>query len=323
MAPREGRHVPLMQTVRIRLLWHPQAQFAGYHLAEHLKLAAPAGVDLRCQPIRFDQGGMAALRSGDVEMAVASPSHLLESEIASELRFILAIQQESSLVYPVRADSGIASPVHLAGRKVGVWPGHEDLELRWMLKKAGLADGAVTRQPMADTVKAFLAGEVDCAQMTTYHELHEAERALGPGGLRVIAAHEFDASLLKDGLIVRRDWLAANRKTAQAAVDAVMQGWTIAFTEPERAIAICADLRPDMTREAQRAQLADIRDLSCRNATLTHGLGYPDPRHVSRALSAMADLGLAAPAVAVHEIADASLWQAVPAAWRAKTWAHA
>ncbi len=318
-----GRPKQAMQAVRIRLLWHPQAQFAGYHIAEQLGLGSAAGIAIRCEPIRFDQGGITALKAGDAEMAVASPSHVLESDIASGLRFILAIQQESSLVYPVRASSGITALSDLAGRRVGVWPGHEDLELRWMLKKAGVPEGAVTRVPMANTLDAFLAGQVDCAQMTIYHERHLVEAALGHDALRLFSAAPFGASLVKDGLVVKHEWLAANRDIAQAVVDAVLEGWSLAFTDTERALAICQRVRPDMTAAEHRAQLRDIRVLSCRGATLTHGLGYPDPEHVARALTAMRDLGMTAPGVRAGDVADPSLWTAAPSSWRSRTWARA
>lgn len=311
-----------MQTIRVRLLWHPQAQFAGYHIAEDLKLGAGAGIDIRCQPIRFDQGGIAALLAGDVEMAVASPSHLLKSGDAANLRLILAIQQESSLVYPVRTSSGIERLADLAGRKVGVWPGHEDLELRWMLHKAGVPPDAVTRVPMANTVDAFLAGEVDCAQMTSYHELHRVEETLGKSNLRLFSAGSFGATLLKDGLIVRRDWLGSNGRAAQAAVDAILQGWTIAFSEAERAVTICSKVRPDMPEAEHRAQLRGIRALSCVHATLRHGLGFPDPEHVRRAMMAMRDLGIPVAAVAPEQVADTSLWRAAAEQWRSKAWAR-
>ena len=254
-------------------------------------------------------------------MAVSSPSHLLESGIADQLRFVLTIQQESSLVYPVRTSTGIDDLVDLAGRRVGVWPGHEDLELRWMLSKAGVPDGAVNRVPMTNTVAAFLAGDVDCAQMTTYHELHVVEKSLGRGALRLFAASEYGASLLKDGLLVRADRLAAHREVIQAAVNAVLEGWTIAFNDPECAISICSRVRPDMSPEEHRLQLQDIRKLSCRGETLTRGLGCPAPEHIARVLAAMSALGMTAPAIDVKTIADDSLWQAVPQVWRSKTWA--
>lgn len=309
-----------MKTVRIRLLWHKQAQFAGYLVAERERLAEAAGVRLVCEPIRFDEPGLAAVIAGKAEFAVSSPSHILESNWPRDLRLLLAIQQESSLVYPVFAGSGIAQVSDLAGRRIAVWPGNEDLELKWMLHKAGVAAGAVTRVPTADTAAALFSRQADCAQMTTYHELRHAHEH---GSLRLFSAAAVGASLLKDGLVASRDWLLAHGETAQAAIDAILQGWTIAFTDAERAIAICAEARSDMPVADHRAQLAAIRDLSCRNATLSEGLGFPDRRHVERVLAAMCDIGMKVPAVAAGEIVEERFWRAAPAIWRSRTWAPA
>lgn len=309
-----------MQTIRIRLLWHPQAQFAGYHIAEHLRLAAEAGVEILCQPMAPGQGPVEAVLERRVEMAVASPSHLIESSDPGALVLLLAIQQESPLVYPVKRAAGIERLADLRGRKVGVWPGHEDLEFRWMLMQGGVGVDGVERIPLPDTVRPFVAGAIDCAQMTTYHELHEAELALGADALRLFSAADVGASLLKDGLLARKDWLARNPAAAQAAVDAVLQGWTRAFTEENLALEVCAKVRPDMSRDEHAAQLRDIRALSLRGATLTRGLGYPDPQHVARALQAMRDVEGRAPALGVADIVDPSFWRAAPARWRATGW---
>jgi NitT/TauT family transport system substrate-binding protein len=309
-----------MQTVRIRLLWYPQAQFAGYHLAQHLNLTRNAGFRIECESINFTQPATQALLSGDVEMAVASPSHLLESKRPGDLRFLLTIQQESSLVYPVRTCSGIDNPTDLRGRRVGVWPGHEDLELRWMLKKTGLDEGSVERIPLSNTVDALIAGSVDCAQMTIYHELHKAEHELGSNKLRVFSAATVGASLIKDGLLARNDWLKRNREQAQAAVDAILQGWTLAFKDQELTLDACVKARPDVIRAEHAAQLRDIRQLSLQGATCTHGLGYPDPQHIRRCLQAMQDLGLEVADLSGGDVVDASFWQNAPAKWRSKEW---
>jgi ABC-type nitrate/sulfonate/bicarbonate transport system substrate-binding protein len=308
--------------IRIRLLWHPQAQFAGYLVAQRLGLGASAGITFECVAMRRDQPGMAALAAGDVEMAVASPGHLLKAAEPQALRFILAIQQKSSLCYPVLRTSGIAELSGLAGRTVGVWPGNEDLEFRWMLHKAGIAQDAVTRVPMIETVDHFLRGEVASAQMTTYHELYKVIERTGENALTLFHAESYGADLLKDGLFVHRDWLAANREVAEAAVAAILEGWTIAFTEPDRTVAICSEFRPDMPLAEHREQLEGIRDISIAGATVRHGLGYPDPEHVVRVAQAIRDLGGHVPQVDPGVIADASPWRTAPQAWRATRWAR-
>ncbi len=307
-----------METVRIRLLWHRQAQFAGYLIAEALGLARDRGVEIVCEGPDFSQKHVAAILEGAAQMAVASPAHALESIRPAALRFILAIQQESPLVYPVRRASGIETLRDFAGRRVGVWPGHEDLELRWMLQRAGLAPDAVARIEMPDTVGPFLAGEIASAQMTGYHELHQIEAALGADALHLFSAADSDAGILKDGLIVDAAYAAANPQAVQAVVDAVLEGWTIAFTDTERAVAICAAARPDMSLSEHRRQLADIRSLALTGATLGHGLGYPDERHVQRAVAAID--AVEGRAVAFEGLRDLRFWQAAPAAFRRADW---
>ncbi len=309
-----------MQTVRIRLLWYPQAQFAGYHVAEQLSLAGTAGVELVCQPMVQGEGPIEAVLAGRAELAVASPSHLVEASAPSALALLLAIQQESPLVYPVKRTAGIERLADLVGQKVGVWPGQEDLEFRWMLLKAGVAAEQVERVPLPDTVGPFVADEVACAQMTLYHELHQAEQALGRDRLRLFRASDVGAALLKDGLIARRDWLQRNRAAAQAAIDAILQGWTLALTDAPRTIGICAEVRPDMSRSEHATQLRDIRRLALCGATLSHGLGYPDPEHAARALQAMAAVEGRHLALSADDLIDASFWRAAPARWRATAW---
>jgi NitT/TauT family transport system substrate-binding protein len=306
--------------VSIRLLWHKQAQFAGYLLAEALGLGRGEGVQIVCEGVDFACKHVGAVLSGAADFAVASPAHVLESSRPEALAVVLAIQQASPLVYPARRSSGIRSVVDLAGRKVGVWPGGEDLELRWMLWRAGVVDDAVERIPMPDTVGPFLAGEIDCGQMTTYHELHQVEAILGDEPLVLLSAEASGCSLLKDGLVVSRERAEREPVLIQAVVDAVLEGWTIAFDEPERALDVCAEARPDMSRDEHRLQLAEIRRLSLQEATLTEGLGFPDPRHPARAAEALATVGHVPSRLSVR-VCDTRFWEAAPAEFRRRAWA--
>jgi NitT/TauT family transport system substrate-binding protein len=312
-------------SVRIRLLWHPQPQFAGYLVAERLRLAAMHGVELVCVPLDFDLGTVAAVLSGDCAFAVASPSHMLESAAPEELVLLLAIQQESSLVYPARRSDGIARLTDLAGHRIAVWPGGEDLELRWMLHRAGMTLDSVTRVPADDTVAALVAGEVSCAQMTTYHELHVLERALAEAGSSLdefvlLRAAELGAGLLKDGLIGRRDWIDAHLLETQAVIDAVLMGWTRSFDDPVTAVDICAATRPDMSRDEHRRQLQDIRMLSTNGAAVTRGLGYPASTHMVRAAAALTELEGRRPIADPRRLVDDRFWGKAPANHRRTAW---
>jgi NitT/TauT family transport system substrate-binding protein len=311
--------MPDPEIVRIRLMWFPQAQFAGYHLAEQRELGRSEGVRIVCAPIDFNDPGIDALLDGWVEMAVLSPSHLLESRSSRDLRFIATIQQTSALAYPARRSAGIRTPKDLAGKRVGVWPGGEDLEFRWMLTRCGAQVDRVARLPFADTAAAFLEGKVDCAQMTVYHELAHVEHALGAGEVVTLKAADHGAALVKDGLIARSDWLQANPELAQAAVNAILEGWTIALTDEAAALDACAAARSDVSREVHREQLAAIRKLALQGATRARGLGYPDLRHVEDALAALNGTGERID-VQADEVWTDRFWRAAPQRWRSPQW---
>jgi len=307
-----------MREIRIRLLWHKQAQFAGYLLAEQLGLGADAGVRIVCEGLDFSCKHVNAVLTGKTVMCVASPAHLVESADPAALRWLLAIQQESPLVYPARRSDGIATLADLAGKSAGVWPGHEDLELRWMLSRAGLPDDAVTRVEMPDTVGPFLAGETATGQMTCYHELHMVEHAIGTEDLVVFDGKAGGSTILKDGLIASAKLVEDEPEVVQAVVDAVLEGWTIAFDDPDRAIAACLAARPDRTRDEEAAQLAAIRALSLTGATLSEGLGFPDPAHMANVVTAMQELGEAVPSI--DGLRDPRFWLAAPQGVRRSDW---
>jgi NitT/TauT family transport system substrate-binding protein len=298
-----------MTPLRLRLLWKRQAQFAGWLLAERLGLARERGLDLLCEEPDFAVPPVEAVLQGLADACIASPSHLLESREPRALRFVLAIQQASPLAYPVRRGEGMRGAADLAGRRVAVWPGGEDLELRWMLRRAGIEPEQVERVPAADTTALFRAGEVASCQVTTYHELH----ALAGQDIDILRAADLGADLLKDGLIVPAVMPAG---TVQTLVEAGLTGWTQAFADPELAVRVCAHTRPDMSAAEHRRQLADIRILVAHGATRTYGLGYPDPAHMERAARAMRELGEPAPPDPLA-LVDTGYWQAAPAALRA------
>ncbi len=308
----------MAEAARIRLLWKPQAQFAGYLLAAEGATDGPA---LAWQAARSDEGPIDAVLEGNAEFAVASPSHIAESRAPDALCWLLTVQQESALVYPCWPDAGIARPADLRGRRIAVWPGGEDLELLWMLARDGVAPGEVERLPAGDTVGPFLDREVDCAQMTLYHELHKAQ-ALAPAAVRFheLRAADLEASLIKDGLVARRDWVERNPGLTQAVVEAVLAGWIRAFDEPASALAACLRARPDMPEAEQASQLADIRGLSLVGATLTRGLGFPDPLHMQRAAAAAAAVGLPVAAEVLADAVEPRFWAAAPQALRRTAW---
>lgn len=242
--------------------------------------------------------------AGDAEACIASPSHLLECRDPPALRLVAIFQQASPLLYPVRRAHGIDSFAGLRGRTVAVWPGGEDLELRWALQRAGVPSDSVHRLQTLDTAAAFRAGEAASCQVTSYHEWH----ALAGEDVLPLRADDLGCGLVKDGLIVRAD---LPRPTVQALVEASLEGWSRALADPAKAVDGCVEVRLEISAADEARQLSEIARLIRRGASVSHGLGYPDSLHLDRAAAAMRDLGEHVVAD-YRRLLDASLWDAAP-----------
>jgi NitT/TauT family transport system substrate-binding protein len=308
-----------METATVNLMWHPQAQFAGYLVAERLDLGEQFDIRLETTPLDFSVGPVRSVLSGASEFGVSSPAHIVES-VPQDLNLLLVIQQDSPLVYPVRKDSGITQLSQLVEQKVGVWPGGEDLEFRWMLQRADVDPEAVQRVAQEDTVGPFIAGDTKCAQVTIYHELHQIEAAgLTRDALHLFIPSDFDASLIKDGLIAKRSLVQERPAFVQAVVNTVLSGWVWAFQNREEAVDICTESWPALSRAEQDRQLSDIRTLTFVGATLENGLGFPDPVHVARAANALADLGEGIDEAVLQGVVEDRFWTGAPKATKIRS----
>lgn len=310
-----------MEKIRLRLLWFPQAQFIGALLAEHRDFASRRGYQLECQPVDFSEGPVSAILSGNADLCIASPSHMLESSEPESLVFLLTFQQLGSCVYLARKDHDIDKIRCLAGKRIAVWPGSEDLELKWMLSKAGVPLSDIEFVPTVDTVQMLMDGQVSCAQMTTYNEYLKFLK-LGGDESTVLTLHarDYDADLIKDGVVALKSWVESDTVRAQAVVESLLAGWTHALHHQSDAIDLCKQIRTDVEEEHHRMQYSEIKKLIASGATNSHGLGFPHTDHLKKAATAVSDVESGQFDFDVSRLVDTQYWQAAEPSLRQTAW---
>ena len=312
-----------MEKIKLRLLWHIQPQFAGAVMSQHSGIAARHGIDLNCQPIRFKEGPIDAVISGSADLCVASPSHMLESKNVESLVFLGTFQQTSPVIHVARKDCGIKSIADLAQSRIGVWPGNEDLELKWMLSKVGLDLDEIEFVPTGDPVDLLLHKEVSSAQMTTFNEyIQFLEREGNLDSVLCLSASDYEAELIKDGLVTTKNWIDENPDRAQNVVNSLLEGWTYALNHPEEAVGLCAKLRPDVEQRLFHEQFNEVQKLIFTGPTLTEGLGNPHLMHMQRAIESVFDVyGREVKKSAEHYVSDI-FWQNAPSQFRRTDWSQ-
>ena len=113
-----------LTSIKLQLQWLPQAQFAGYYIAQEMGYFEEEGFDdVEIIPSGGDIVPQDALVAGDVDFAIAWVPKVLGTLEASgvELTDIAQVFQESGTLQVAWKDSGITSVADFEGKKIGSW----------------------------------------------------------------------------------------------------------------------------------------------------------------------------------------------------------
>jgi ABC-type nitrate/sulfonate/bicarbonate transport systems, periplasmic components len=246
------------------LQWQPQAQFAGFYVAQAKGFYREAGVDLTLIPGGQDVVPSRLLSTGRAQFATMFLATGVEHR-AKDLPVTLLAQlvQRSALMLVTRADSGIKEPKDLDGKRVSLWDNEFQLQPRALFQRLGIHPRIV---PQSSTLGLFLQGGVDAASAMWYNEYHTLlASGLDPEDLHVFFYRDLNLNFPEDGIYTLEKIRAADPALCRAVTQASLRGWEYAFAHPEEALDIVlAKMREahvPVSRAHQRFMLARMRDV--------------------------------------------------------------
>ena len=231
--PAEGGLTP----VTLQLQWFTQGQFAGYLAAVDQGFYEAQGLDVEILEGGVDIVPQTVLAQGQADFAIAwVPKALASREQGAGITNVAQVFQRSGTYQVSFADSGIAAPADLAGRRVGNWGFGNEFELFAGMTAAGLNPAAdVTLVQQQFDMQALLSGEIDAAQAMSYNEYAQVLEATNPatGALyqpsdfSVINWEDQGTAMLQDAIWANTERLAdpAYQDTTTKFVAASLQGW--------------------------------------------------------------------------------------------------
>ncbi|CAN5500602.1 hypothetical protein BH24DEI1_BH24DEI1_19980 [soil metagenome] len=185
--------------------WFPQAQFAGYFVAQEKGFYAEEGLEVTI----LDGGNVnpsVQVASGNCDFGTDWIANMLvQREAGLELMQIAQIFQRSGYRLVALADSGIEEFGDLAGRRVGVWGFGNEFAAEVIFAAQDLSsnlDPTVTNPDVDTVVYAFdpalvFPDEVEVASAMTYNELNQiVGLGYGLGTLSVLDPADIGAGLL-------------------------------------------------------------------------------------------------------------------------------
>lgn len=246
------------------LQWQPQAQFAGYYMAQAKGFYRAAGVDLRIIPSGPDAETSRQLIADQAQFATLFLATGIERRAEGiPLVNLAQVVQRSALMLVTRAGSGIREPGDLDGKRVGLWNNEFQLQPKALFQRLGIRPRIV---PQSGTLNLFLRGGVDAASAMWYNEYHTLlASGLDPGDLQVFFFRDLDLNFPEDGIYTMEKTFFSAPGLCRSVVAASLRGWEYAFAHPEETVDVMmARIREahlPSNRPHQRFMLARMRDI--------------------------------------------------------------
>lgn len=269
-----------LDKIVLQLKWVPQAQFAGYLVADAMGYYEEEGIEIQIKPGGVGINPVDVLIAGEADVAIAWTGNTLPA--VSKGEDIVNIGQgfqRSGLRMMAKATSGIVEPADIEGRTVGVWPGGNELEPYAFIEKQGFnKDSDVQLIMQGFDMNQLLNDEIDLASAMIYNEYWLPMReGYEESDFTVFDLNEEGAAMLQDALFVTREYLEANEDLLIRFLRASMKGWDYAVMNQEEAVDLMGldFAENDVTaRDHQILSMREVARLVVADDGSTRGLFY-------------------------------------------------
>ncbi|MBB6096789.1 NitT/TauT family transport system substrate-binding protein [Deinobacterium chartae] len=322
--------------VKLQLKWFPQAQFAGFFVAQAKGYYKAEGLDVQLLPIG-DQSPIQTVATGAADFGTTWITDLLTArQQGLPVVHIAQIFQQSGYTLVALKSSNIKAPKDLKGKRVGVWPSGNEYPAVALLKKYGMTtslDASVARPDVQAVTYPFdpaivFPDKVDVVSAMTYNEVDQIV-GLGYGldKINIIKVSDYGVNLLEDLMFTSARVLneknfrgsgLSGREVAARLVRASLRGWDYAVKNQKEAVNIVLPLcgntcKGSGTRADARAhqtwQMREVAKLYQAGATLKGRAGYLEPAAYQGSVKLLRDLGILKQAPAAGAV-DYRVWEA-------------
>lgn len=221
--------------LRLYLQWRPQAQFAGYYLAEELGFYREAGLQLELHHLAAHRTPVQLLADGKADFVSDwLPSAVSRRAAGVPVVSVGQLMRRSGMLLVGSKVRGVETLADLAGRRVGVWVNDFRLGPLCMLLREKIAFETV---PSSGDIELFLWGGCDAMAAMIYSEYFSLLNAgLEPEDLSVFCLDDYGVPLPGDGIYALEETCRQRPDECRALVEATRRGWEAAFADPEKAL---------------------------------------------------------------------------------------
>jgi NitT/TauT family transport system substrate-binding protein len=281
--------------VTVQLKWLPQAQFAGYYVAQAKGYYKEAGLDVTIKPGGPDISPVQVIAGNQADVVVNwMPDALAAREAGVPLVNIAQVFNQSGLMLTCKKSSGVTSPKDFKGKTLGVWYGGNEYPfLNWMAK-LGYKEGDIKILKQGFNVDPLLQNQAACISTMVYNEYWQVvDAGIKESDLITFFYEKEGVASLEDGLYVLESKLKDPAFVARMGkfLKATFRGWNDAVKDPAGAakIVVAADMSGSATEKVQKRQMENVAKLI--TTASTPKMGYLEPAAYERTVKVLLAAG--------------------------------
>jgi NitT/TauT family transport system substrate-binding protein len=256
------------EKIALQLRWVPQAQFAGYYVAEAKGYYKKEGLDVTILPGGPNINVIQALLKNNADIGVSHLSAVLVArESGAPLVNIAQIFNRAGIMLACKKSSGVNTTADLKGKTLGVWfSGTEASFFTWMNKLGYKPDEDIKVFKQDYSVEPLIDDKAACISAMVYNEyLQIIDAGIKEKELTTFFYEDQGVAMLEDGLYVSEGRLKDPAFVARMGkfLRATIKGWNYAVKNVDEAaqIVVSADKSGKSNFKFQKRQLQNVSEL--------------------------------------------------------------
>ncbi|MFM4717831.1 ABC transporter substrate-binding protein [Aeromonas bivalvium] len=279
---------PGADRVVLQLRWLHQPQFVGYHMAKAKGYYAEAGLDVEILPGGKGLSPVAEVLSGRADFGVGNTEVLTQFAEGQPLLALAAIFQHSPSVFLARRDSNILTLADMRGKRIMMFPGHQDAELLATLFYQGIREDELIPLQTSVNIHDLLERRVDIFNAYLSNEPFYLEELGVP--VSVISPRNYGVDFYSDILFTTQANQAKHPDRVERFRAASLRGWQYALAHPQEAISLLREqYGVNRTQAHMEYELQVSKEMI---QPLYVEIGYMNPARFEHILNQLVEIGL-------------------------------
>ncbi len=280
-----------LEPVTMQLRWHHQFQFAGYYAALHKGFYRDRGLDVTILEGSPERRPVSELLSGRALYGEANSELLYHYLQGEQLVALAPIFQHSPSVLLTAKDSGISTVHDLAGKRVMMVGGTEDIDFLAMMANEGIKKQQVNIINSSYNVQDLIDGKTDAFNAYLTNEpFFLKEKGFHHN---IIKPVNYGVDFYSDILFTTENEIKNHPGRVKAFREATLMGWEYAMANKQEMInLILAEYGSEKTREHLQYEAESMESLIL--PTLIP-IGNINPGRFKRMADTLVKFGLAEP----------------------------